>query len=133
MLCHHYDENDPKFTKQYDFEFCKDLEVGQTYEVHWPHSAAGDCGTIWQYQFPFYDGVFCNNRKNGYGSIISIGNYVPFNVPQRVGVEGQVFTIVNSDDPMYENYNLFGGAWKDAADHWTDVAKYVGSTTGQTR
>merc|ERR1711998_115757 len=31
-----------------------------TYEVHWPHSAIGACNTPYQYQSPFYDGVFCN-------------------------------------------------------------------------
>eukprot|EP00526_Cylindrotheca_closterium_P000314 CAMPEP_0113627574 /NCGR_PEP_ID=MMETSP0017_2-20120614/14283_1 /TAXON_ID=2856 /ORGANISM="Cylindrotheca closterium" /LENGTH=242 /DNA_ID=CAMNT_0000537839 /DNA_START=56 /DNA_END=780 /DNA_ORIENTATION=+ /assembly_acc=CAM_ASM_000147 len=38
--CHHYDENDEKFTKEYDWKHCVGMEVGETYEVHWPHSAA---------------------------------------------------------------------------------------------
>merc|ERR1711920_207379 len=108
MLCHHYDESDAKFTTPYAFKYCKDLEVGQTYEVHWPHSAAGACGTKWQYQYPFYDGVFC---KPG---ILSLGDEPAFNVNTKVGVEGQVFTIVNSDAPEYQNYDLFHGAWKDS-------------------
>merc|ERR1719343_363825 len=82
MLCHHYDDLDPKFTTPYDFQYCKDIKVGQTYEVHWPHSAAGACNTIFQYQYPFYDGVFCTP------GIISLGNKVPFNVPKKIGVEG---------------------------------------------
>jgi len=126
MLCHHYDDTDAKFTTPYDFKYCKQMEVGQTYEVHWPHSAAGACGTVWQYQYPFYDGVFCTP------GVISLGDEPPFNVPAKVGVEGQIFTIVNSAEPQYQNDNLFAGAWKDKA-HWTDVAKYVGSTTGTTR
>jgi len=126
MLCHHYDPADPVFTTPYEWKYCTNMEVGATYEVHWPHSAAGMCGSKWQYQNSFYDGVFCND------GIISLGDSPPFNVPQRVGVEGQVFTIVNSDDPMYQNYDLVHGAWKDES-HWVDVAKYVGSTTGTTR
>ncbi len=58
--CHHYDENDEKFTRPYEWKHCKGMIVGETYEVHWPHSAAGACGTANQYQTPFYDGVFCN-------------------------------------------------------------------------
>jgi hypothetical protein len=129
MLCYHYDETDPKFTTPYAWEYCEGMEVGQTYEVHWPHSAAGACGTKWQYQYPFYDGVFCMP------GIISLGAEPPFNVPERIGVEGQVFTIVNTDDyayPDYANGDLFHGAWKDDT-HWVDVAKYIGSTTGTSR
>ncbi len=37
--CKHFDADDEKFTKKYDWQHCKDMEVGQTYEVHWPHSA----------------------------------------------------------------------------------------------
>ena len=54
--CHHYDAADPKFTTPYQWKHCTQMEVGQTYEVHWPHSAAGACGTVNQYQTPFYDG-----------------------------------------------------------------------------
>lgn len=56
LQCHHYDELDPKFTSHYDWKHCVGMEVGETYEVHWPHSAAGMCGTVHQYQTPFYDG-----------------------------------------------------------------------------
>merc|ERR1712146_385317 len=92
------------------------------------HSAAGDCGTKWQYQTPFYDGVFCND------GIISIGESPPFNVAQRVGVQGQVFTIVNSDAPEHQYDDLFHGAWMDETNgKWDDVAIYVGSTTGTSR
>jgi len=128
MLCHHYDDTDTKFTTPYEWEYCVDMEVGQTYEIHWPHSAAGDCGTQWQYQTPFYDGVFCN------AGIISIGDNPPFNVHKTVGVQGQVFTVVNSDDDEYQNDDLWAHAWMDeATGKWTDVAKYVGSTTGTSR
>jgi hypothetical protein len=35
--CKLYDEKDAKFTEAYHWQHCKDMEVGQTYEVHWPH------------------------------------------------------------------------------------------------
>jgi hypothetical protein len=126
VLCHHYDAEDPMYTTPYDWQYCKDMEVGQTYEVHWPHSAAGACDTVFQYQYPFYDGVFCRD------GIISFGAKPAFNAHRTVGVQGQVFTIVNSEDPMYQNDHLMDHAWMDES-HWTDVAKYVGSTTGTSR
>lgn len=36
--CHHYDENDVKFTRPYDWKHCIGVEVGQTYEVSFLHS-----------------------------------------------------------------------------------------------
>merc|ERR1711871_874295 len=59
--CRHYNELDYRFTTEYDWKYCTNTKVGETYEVHWPHSAAGMCGTPNQYQSPFYDGVFCND------------------------------------------------------------------------
>ena len=59
--CHHYDAHDAKFTTHYEWKHVHaGMKVGETYEVHWPHSALGACGTVNQYQTPFYDGVFCN-------------------------------------------------------------------------
>ena len=98
------------------------MYVGETYEVHWPHSAAGACGTKWQFQTPFYDGVFCRD------GIITIA---PLNTFKTVGVQGQVFTIVNDEEHMPPE-NLMDHAWKDDT-HWKDVAKYTGSTTGTSR
>merc|ERR1711990_1134325 len=57
--CRKYDQNDRKFTTPYEWKHCDtSMMVGETYEVHWPHSSAGACGTPNQYQTPFYDGVF---------------------------------------------------------------------------
>ena len=50
-----------------------------------PHSTVGACGTPYQYQTPFYDGVFCRD------GIISLA---PLNTYYKVGVQGQVFTEV---------------------------------------
>jgi len=101
------------------------MKVGETYEVHWPHSAAGACGTIWQYQTPFYDGVFC---KEG---IIEV---LPLNTYYKIGVQGQVFTVVNSNDPKYYYDNLINGMIVDLSRGMgTDMSIYTGSTTGQSR
>mmetsp|Transcript_1050 Transcript_1050/g.2887 ORF Transcript_1050/g.2887 Transcript_1050/m.2887 type:complete len:443 (-) Transcript_1050:254-1582(-) len=125
-LCHHYDETDEKFTKEYDWQHCIDMEVGQTYEVHWPHSAAGACGTLNQYQTPFYDGVFCTDEV--------VGGMLDANDPRTtynsIGVQGQVFVIVNDEDYYYPD--LMRGMIVDG-DFGTDLAMYTGSTTGTSR
>jgi len=123
--CHKYDAADPRFTKEYDWKHCKGMHVGETYEVHWPHSAAGACGTPWQYQSPFYDGVFCMP------GIISLD---PLNVPETVGVQGQIFTIINDESYYYADlmrHAIIGNFSGD--EFWHDVAKYTGSTTGTSR
>nr|ABG37687.1 delta-carbonic anhydrase [Emiliania huxleyi] len=132
LRCHHYDDEHEMFKtaatgakKPYEWKHCVEMMVGETYEVHWPHSAAGACGTEWQYQTPFYDGVFC---KEGVVNILT-----PLNTYEKIGVQGQVFTIVNSDEEQYQYENLIDGAWMDGKDKWVDVAKYTGSTTGTTR
>jgi len=119
--CHHYDAQDPKFTTPYDFKHCVGMFVGETYEVHWPHSKAGACGTPWQYQYPFYDGVFCRS------GIITLS---PVNVNTAVGVQAQIFTIVN--DEKYYYPDLMRGMIVDG-DMGTDMSYYTGSTTGTTR
>ena len=47
--CSLYNKTVEKFTKKYDWKYCTGMEVGQTYEVHWPHSMLGACGSQWQY------------------------------------------------------------------------------------
>jgi hypothetical protein len=118
--CHHYDGADSKFTKSYEWKHCVGMEVGETYEVHWPHSAAGACGTVNQYQTPFYDGVFCNLEVFGDFS----------RLPQQVGVQAQVFTIVNDESYYYPD--LMRGMIVDG-EVGADIAKYTGSTTGTSR
>lgn len=115
--CTLYDETDEKFTKEYEWEHCVDMEVGQTYEVHWPHSALGACGTINQYQTPFADGVFCNI------DLLS-------STHTQIGVQGQVFTIVNDEDYYYPD--LMRGMIVDG-EMGADIAMYTGSTTGTSR
>jgi len=117
--CNFYNPSDAKFTKAYPWKYCKDVVVGETYEVHWPHSTAGACGTQWQYQSPFYDGVFC------YDGILDLSK-----INEQVGVQAQIFTIVNDDDYSYPN--LIRG-WIVKDDYGEDIAYYTGSTTGTTR
>lgn len=116
-LCKHYDETDAKFTTPFDWKHCVNMEVGQTYEVHWPHSAAGACGTLNQYQTPFYDGVFCVDD-------------VLTDTASQVGVQAQIFTIVNDESYYYPD--LMRGMIVDG-DFGKDIAKYTGSTTGTSR
>jgi len=122
--CHHYDPDDEKFTKKYDWQHCKHMEVGETYEVHWPHSAAGACGTVDQYQTPFYDGVFCNLDME------TLGTLQAQDIASAVGVQGQIFTIVNDESYFYPD--LMRGMIVDG-DMGKDLHYYTGSTTGTSR
>ena len=116
--CHHYNANVEMFNKPYNWKHCVGMEVGETYEVHWPHSAAGACGTPNQYQTPFYDGVFCDQDL-----ILNNLNILP----EMVGVQAQIFTIVNDESYYYPD--LMRGMIVDG-EFGMDVAKYTGSTTG---
>jgi hypothetical protein len=116
--CGYYDAKDHKYTNPYKWEHCVDMMVGQTYEVHWPHSSVGACGTPYQYQSPFYDGVFCHYPPGG------------ATTHDNVGVQAQVFTIVN--DENYYFPDLFHGMLV-AGDFGKDMAYYTGSTTGTSR
>ena len=117
LRCHHYDETDAKFVTPYDWQFCTDMVVGETYEVHWPHSNMGACNTANQYQTPFYDGVFCKFAEMGLAAA-------------KIGVQAQIYTIVNDEDYYYPNLidgMIVGG------EYGTHMTKYTGSTTGDSR
>jgi hypothetical protein len=127
--CHHYDNLTPEQKEPYEWKYCKDMKVGETYEIHWPHSAAGACGTKWQYQSKFYDGVFCNmDAVMGVLGMATEEAGAP--VPTYIGVQGQVFTIVN-DDAYKLDLNMAGAIM--GGEYWSDVARYTGSTTGTSR
>jgi len=121
LKCHHYDATDEKFTKTYGWKYCTGMHVGETYEVHWPHSNMGECGTPNQYQSPFYDGVFCKFGTTEFPADLS---------KSKIGVQAQIFTIVN--DEAYYYPDLMKGMIVDG-DLGGDVAKYTGSTTGDSR
>jgi len=121
LRCNHYDEDEKMFTKDYKWEHCVDMKVGETYEIHWPHSKAGACGTLNQWQSPFYDGVFCHAGKLD----LTI-------LQEQVGVQAQVFTIVNDDSYYFPN--LFNGMIVDEElGMGVEITKYTGSTTGTSR
>merc|ERR1719262_1176544 len=61
------------------------------------------------------------------GGIISLD---PLNTYMKIGVQGQVFTIVN--DEKYYYPDLIRGMIVDG-DYGADIAKYTGSTTGTSR
>ena len=89
-----------------------------------PHSAAGSCGTVNQYQTPFYDGVFCNLPMEAFVTL------QPQDIASAVGVHGQVFTIVNDEEYFYSD--MIRGMIVDG-EHGQDIAYYTGSTTGTSR
>jgi len=134
--CKSYDANNALFTTPYTFQHCDStMLVGETYEVHWPHSAAGACGTEWQFQTPFYDGVFCN------AGVIRVA---PLNTYQKIGVQGQVFILVNDGMDAASPYhvenlmqgmhvNEDGSSTPEGKSWGTDMAIYTGSTTGTSR
>ena len=124
------ENHDALVANEYDWKYCTDMHVGLTYEIHWPHSSLGHCNSEWQYQEPFMDGVLC---KATIGSVdITTALEMIGDRSVGIGVEGQVFTIVNSDDPTSSEYMY--PAW-DALNGWntgvaTDTVAYQGSTTG---
>jgi len=122
--CHHYDDTKKEFTTEYNWMHCVDMHVGETYEVHWPHSSAGACGTPNQYQTPFYDGVFCSQAVV---NLVLEGKATTY---ENVGVQAQIFTIVN--DEAYYYPDLFRGMIVDGK-FGEDMSYYTGSTTGTSR
>jgi hypothetical protein len=88
-------------------------------KFHWPHSILGACGTDDQYQDPFQEGVFCNA-----GDMV-----LPADLSEAVGVQTQVFVIVNDEDHTYTG--LIDGMIVDAAKSMGQkMTVYTGSTTG---
>jgi len=132
--CHHYDSHNPAFTAAYDWKHCVDMTVGETYEVHWPHSDMGACGTPLQYQTPFYDGVFCKLDQDqataGTVGSAATGKVALTSTVQQIGVQAQVFTIVNDENYYYPD--LMRGMIVDGT-KGAEITAYTGSTTGTTR
>lgn len=106
--------------------------------MHWPHSKAGSCGTPNQFQTPFYDGVFCRfgqsaDGSKNYSELLEEGTVDLLGGPglaHQVGVQAQVFTIINDEDFFYPD--LMRGMIIDG-EHGADMAHYTGSTIGTTR
>lgn len=86
--------------------------------------AAGDCGTVDQYQTPFLDGVFCHL------SLVEFNLLTAQDIANAVGVQGQVFTIVNDESYFYP-VMIRGMAVDKPWGMGQDVAIYTDSTTGE--
>ena len=114
---------------EYDWKYCKDMHVGLTYEFHWPHSSLGACQTPWQYQYHFLDGVLCGATQGGLDIATAAAALTSDPPGAYIGVEGQVFTIVNGmgGDAVRPTWDVLNGWDRQAA---KDVAYYQGSTTG---
>lgn len=94
---------EPAHLKPYDFQYCHDLEVGQTYEFHWVYSSGGaEMG-------PGLGGAFATSSE------------------PTIVVQGQVFVLVNDDTGAFDQDLLTGVTFDKLS---TDVAMYMGSTTG---
>merc|ERR1711937_539669 len=88
--------------------------------------AAGACGTVNQYQTPFYDGVFCNLDLETFSTL------GPQDIASAVGVQAQIYTIVNDESYFYPD--MIRGWIVDEVDNMAqDIAYYTGSTTGTSR
>merc|ERR1712032_1677301 len=74
------------------------------------------------------DGVFCNLPKADFMAVLGMEDGRQ-TVASNVGVQSQVFTIINDDTGDYYYENLFGGMIMDG-DMGADMAIYTGSTTG---
>ena len=103
--------------------------VGLTYEFHWPHSSLGACQTPWQYQYHFLDGVLCGATMGNLDIATAAGALTSNPPGAYIGVEGQVFTIVNGmgGEAIRPTWDVLNGWDRQSA---TDVAYYQGSTTG---
>merc|ERR1711990_1121263 len=143
--CTKYDSLTADQKKDYDWKYCKNMVVGETYEVHWLHSEMGACNTKWQYQYPFYDGVLCRlgeeayPGKGAFGLGTVGGDNIAGGLPAQIGVQGQVFVVVNDEDYYYPDL-LRGMVVMKAADSpgtngdmGMEVTAYTGSTTGTSR
>ena len=123
--------------KEYDWKYCKDMHVGLTYEFHWPHSSLGACQTPWQYQYHFLDGVYCAATMGGLTYAQAAAALTSDPPTAFIGVEGQVFTIVNGGDAAAKRptWDVLNGWDRQAIEETKNdatggVAYYQGSTTG---
>jgi len=126
-FCPGYDADDATYTTEYEWEYCHDMHVGYTYEIHWPHSNLGKCGTEWQFQSHFMDGVLCYANENSMATADAVDAVFDSKLA-KIGVQGQVFTVVNDDAYDYPEWDMLYGWNSDLA---SNVAIYQGSTTGQ--
>merc|ERR1719498_1660259 len=96
---------------EYDWKYCKDMHVGLTYQYH------------------FLDGVLCGATMGNLDIATAAGALTSDPPGAYIGVEGQVFTIVNGmgGEAIRPTWDVLNGWERQSA---TDVAYYQGSTTG---
>jgi hypothetical protein len=101
--------------KEYDWQYCKDTKVGNTYEFHWVFST-GSAGRVHK------------DAETGEPIDIEDGLSGAFQYSANPTIIGraQVCTIVNSDDRTVDHD--FYTEWKQPGDG--EIVQYVGSTTG---
>ena len=132
-----YGLKDSYFFDNYKFEHCIGAKVGETYEIHWPHSSLGACeDDINQYQSPFNDGLVClADPSLPHGAPVPIGA-IPAGqqaLAELVGVQAQVFTIVDTPENTFYYPNLIRGmVVNKELGFGQDITAYTGSRTGAT-
>lgn len=124
-FCRGFNAADPMYTTEYDFKHCKNMHVGYTYELHWPNSNLGLCDTEWQYQTPFMDGVLCKANEFRFTPAQAVDSVFDSKTT-KIGVQAQVFTVVNDPAYDYPDWDPLKG-WNTALA--SNVAIYMGSTT----
>jgi len=137
----HFCETDyasPYFNTEYDWQYCENMHVGLTYEIHWPHSNLGMCDSEWQMQTHFMNGVLCKANQAKMSPADAWAAVFESHTA-KIGVQSQVFTIFNSDaGAEYDHITTDESTW-DPLMGWSikgneaanDIAVYQGSTTGQ--
>lgn len=115
----------------YNFKYCVDFKVGETYEFHWPHSSLAACGdSINQYQQPFEDGLLCNDPfDDNFESLVAALAGEPQLLSQNIGVQAQIVTVVNDEDYYFPHF-IRGMIVNKERGYGQDVSAYLGSRTG---
>ena len=132
---YHYDATDPKFTTGRHWKHRADMKVGETYEVlTGPTSNMGACGTLNQYQTPFYDGVFCALKAGGRRGrhVHATARTSEARGHHRRSVSSrEIFTHANDETSCWPRPH----ARVDIVEgtRGTEITGYTGSTTGMTR
>lgn len=93
----------PQQLSSYNFQYCKDVKVGETYELHWVHSS------------------------NGVSVGAGLGGAFQRGLNPGVAVQAQVYTVVNDANNL--NDNLMRQFDRSIAPN-ADIKYYMGSTTG---
>jgi len=95
---------------EYAFEHCENVEVGQTYEVHWVYST----------------GAAADEAKR---LTPGLGGAMTTQVNPTVAVRAQVFYVTSDDADDIDDFAFAGWRSENVGDG--DAAYYLGSTTGR--